>query len=314
MNNFSANSKKDFEKIAEIIVEEEFDVVALQEILSAGKGVKRLLEQCVDYELYNWDIRCEAPQESKDPAKITDMISHDSRGECYAYLWNKKRFKLVEYSKLGDTRVFEPRIINSLSTDVNVDCSFFARTPYYIRLQPVHGGFFELRLVNIHIYYGGKDAASIDERRVEFDVLTQDIYPQICKKRYGQFRPAYTVALGDYNLNILTPNVQTKDKNCYLTNVYTYSDGIKTAQILTVQDQLTTLKIPNENDIGSAQLSNPNLYANNFDHFTYSPELSQFKTVQFETIDAVNKYCDGDFAYYRTNISDHLPIAMTVEI
>ncbi len=37
MRNWSYSSRKDFQKIAEIIVSEEFDVIALQEILSEGK-------------------------------------------------------------------------------------------------------------------------------------------------------------------------------------------------------------------------------------------------------------------------------------
>lgn len=313
MKNFGRNSQKDFEKIAEIIIEERLDIVALQEILSEGKGIKRMqeeLEQCVKYNLCNWDFRCASPRESMDLDKISDMIVNDSRGECYAYLWNKKRFKLVEYSKLGNNRIFEPRIINSLANDVNVNCTFFARTPYYIRLQPLDGGFFELRLVDIHIYYGNESLSSVIKRKVEFDTLVQDIYPEISQKRYGQNRVAYTIALGDYNLNIFSPYVQTQAKNAYLSEVYTYSDGKETVQVLTVQDQLTTLKVPkkeNDSDTGVG-------YANNYDHFTYSPELSQFRSVSYEAIDAVNKYCDGDFSYYREKISDHLPIVMSVEI
>ena len=152
MKNFGMNSQKDFEKIAEIIVREDLDVVALQEILSEGKGVQRLLEQCVKYDLYNWDFCCASPYESDDPEKREDMIQQDRRGECYAYLWKKSRFQLLEFSKMGKTRVFEPRIINSLSNDVSVDCSFFARTPYYIRLQPLYGGFFESYSIKKNVY------------------------------------------------------------------------------------------------------------------------------------------------------------------
>lgn len=308
MNNWSLISKKDFEKIAEIIIEEKLDVVALQEILSEGKGILRMqkeLEQCVKYNLHNWDFRWDYPRESVD----SDKMSKDRRGEGYAYLWNKKRFKLLEYSKMGKIRIFNPRIINSLSNDVNVDCSFFARTPYYIRLQPLYGGFFELRLVNVHIYYGKDNSIStINKRKNEFDTIVQSIYPEISQKRYGQNRVAYTIAMGDYNLNIFSPLVQTK--NAYLSEVFTYSDGEKTAQILTVQDQLTTLK----NSDTEKDSDNETRYGNNYDHFTYSPELSQFNSVSYETIDAVNKYCSGDFSYYRKNISDHLPIVMNVDI
>lgn len=93
MKNFGANSQKDFEKIAEIIVGEQLDIVALQEILSEGKGVQRFLEESVKYDLYDWDFCCASPRESSDIEKIRDMVVNDTRGECYAYLWNKKQFK-----------------------------------------------------------------------------------------------------------------------------------------------------------------------------------------------------------------------------
>ena len=311
MQRFGANAKKDFEKIAQIIVEENLDVVALQEIWSEGKGVQRLLEQAVKYELYNWDMKCSQPSESADKEKVSDMIVNQYRGESYAFLWNKQKFKLLEYSEMGRHRVFEPRIINSMGNDVSVDCSFFARTPYYIRLQPIYGGFFELRMINIHIYFGDASLDSVYKRKVEYNVLVKDIYPEICSKRYGQNRVAYTVAMGDYNLNIFSPLISAQDKNAYLSEVYTFYSDQETKQVLTIQDQLTTLR-----DMERYKECPDGLgyYANNFDHFTYSPEMSPFKSVTCERIEAVSKYCDGDYAYYRKNISDHLPIVMTVEI
>ena len=312
MKNFGANSTKDFEKIAEIIVGEQLDVVALQEILSEGKGVERLLEAGVEHELYNWDFCCATPRESSDIEKLRDMAVNDTRGECYAFLWNTKRFKKIEFSKLGEKRIFESRILNSLSTDVNVDCSLFARTPYYIRLQPRFGGFFELRLINIHIYWGDSTLSSIDKRKIEFDVLTREIYPEISAARYGQNRTPYTIAMGDYNLNIFRPFIQTQAKNSNLTEVQSYWDGQRQVQILTIQDQLTTLRDVDRLASSDFDVNNP--LANNYDHFTYSPELSDFTDVKYKTVDAVNKYCEGDYSYYRKYISDHLPIVMTVTI
>lgn len=309
LKNLGANSRKDFGKIAQIIFEEQMDIVAFQEVLSEGKGVKRLLEQFVKYELYDWDFCWASPRESQDPEKIHDMVVSDSRGEGYAYLWNKKRFKLVEMTKLGQKRIFEPRIVNSLSNDVHVDCSIFARAPYYIRLQPVYGGFFELRFINIHIYYGDNRLSSIAKRMVEYGILTQDIYPSLSTRRYGNFRTAYTVAMGDYNLNIFTPGITTASK-CYLTPVYSYFDGQKTVNILTAQEGLSTLR----SALSSEQREDHGGYANNYDHFTYSLELSNFNKVAFRVVDAVNKYCGGDFEYYNNNISDHLPIVMTIDI
>ena len=302
MEKFGAYAKKDFEKIAEIIIQENLDVVALQEIFSEGKGVKRLIEQCVMYGLRDWDVCL-----STTPNRITNMREIDSRGEIYAFLWNKKRFKLAEFSENGEKRVFEPRIINSLQTDVNVNCSFFARTPYYIRLFPAFGGFWELRLINVHIYYGDNRLSEVQKRIVEYDTLVQDIYPSITQHRYGNFRPAYTIAMGDYNLNIFRPQTLTQAKN-YLTEVYNFYDGRESYRVITLQDQLTTLKAATQPGYDTPG------YANNYDHFTYSPELSPLSGVSCNAIDAIEKYCDGDFNYYRTNISDHLPIVMEVEI
>ncbi len=295
MKNWTANvnsdARKDFEKIARIIVEEELDVVGLQEILSEGKGVKDF----VNRELYGWDVCWDIPTESRNPDKMQE--TKDRRGEGYAYLWNKRKFKLLEDTKFG-----EPRIVSR--SDVRcIDDSTFVRAPYYIRLQPLYGGFFELRFLNIHILSKGPNNNDkvIEKRIKEFEALIQCVY-SVSQRRYGQNRVAYTVAMGDYNLNIFNPNVQTKDKKCVLTEIYSYQEGRRNIHIHTVQEQLTTLKQMEDG------------FANNFDHFTYSPELSGFVKVSFEAIDAVNKYCDGDFSYYDKHISDHLPIVMTIEI
>ncbi len=301
MERFGANAKKDLAKIAEIIYEEDLDVVAMQEIFSEGKGVKKLLEHFAQHELYDWDICCPDPAETKD---------FESRGETYAYLWNKKRFKLVELSKLDNKKVFEPRIIKR--SDTGIDCSCFVRPPYYIRLQPRYGGFFELRLLNIHIFYGNTSLSSIEQRQFEFKILTEDIYPSISTRAYGQNRKPYTIAMGDYNLNIFTPGTQTNAKNCYLKPIHSYYDGTRNIHILTVQDQLTTLKAIDESDCSKSICENG--YANNYDHFTYSPEISNFSKVSVSTIYAIEKYCNGDFSYYRNNISNHLPIVMTINI
>lgn len=303
LKNFGAYPRRDFEKIADIIRKEELDVVAFQEILSEGKGLENLLRYYVEHEFYNWDFCWASPRESSDIAKIGELIVNDSRGEGYAYIWNKQLFKLAEFSELGRRKSFEPRIINSMSNDVYADCSFYARTPYYIRLQPCYGGFFEFRLINLHIYFGSNTLSDVQKRQLEYETLVKDIYPAISQRRYGDFRPAYTIAMGDYNLNIFRPHIPNQSSN-YLQEVYNFKDF----QVITVQDQLTTLKTVQQSSKAESG------YANNYDHFTYSPELLHSIPISCHAIDAVSKYCDGDFEYYRTNISDHLPIIMEIEI
>ena len=120
--------------------------------------------------------------------------------------------------------------------------------------------------------------------------------------------------MGDYNLNIFTPNVQTEAKNCYLSTMYSYTDGCKKVSVLTVQDQLTTLKSSEDNGVLDNALEQNLRLANNYDHFTYSPESFPSVRVRFRTIDAIEKYCRGNRNYYKQNISDHLPIMMTLDI
>lgn len=297
MKNWGKNPSRDFEKISDIIVEEDLDIVAFQEIWSEGAGVKRLLQEDVKHQLYNWDLHWAVPRETRDLTKIAETISRRSEG--YAYIWNARKFKLTETTTLqGAIRKYEPRIVQR-------HASSFVRAPYYIRLQPLYGGFFDLRLLNIHIYHGGSSTwSNIEKRKQEYATLVKEIYPEVSQRRYGDFRPAYTIAMGDYNLNIIRPNITDlpDDKGAFL-NVDEEIISIPQYGIVqTFQDQKTTLK------------SKENGYANNFDHFTYSPDHSSFSDVSFQVIDAVEKYCDGDFSYYLKNISDHLPIVMEIEL
>lgn len=297
--------RRDFEKIAQIIREESLDVVAFQEILSEGKDLRRLLEQYINMPYHPWDFCWASPRESSDPAKC----GKDMRGEGYAYIWDKRKLKKsAAQSILADeTEMFEPRILNSLSNDVNADCSIFARTPYYLRLEPRYGGFFELRFLNIHIYYGS--ASDVQKRQAEYDLLMREIYPRISQRRYGNFRPAFTIAMGDYNLNIFCPG----RRDC-LADVYQQTNF----QIKTIQHQLSTLRKPSDTQSNTRKLtlfsSKEKHLANNYDHFTYSAELSPFANVSCQTIDAVSKYCGGDYSYYYNHISDHLPVLMEIEI
>lgn len=332
MKNWGKNPLRDFERIADIIVGEKLDVVAFQEILSEGAGVKKLLELGVKYQLYNWDFCWDLPHETTDITKIADIKRGDRRGEGYAFIWNKNKFKLAEYQKLGESKNFEPRIINAQSRDVQMNGFSFARAPYYIRLYPCYGGFFDLRLINIHIYFGSSLLSDIQKRKQEYEILTQMVYPQISERRYGDFRPAYTIAMGDYNLNIIPehlskiyaldlsqmPKISSgyeivhgfDDKNAVVNNETLVWDYGK---VITCQDKLTTLKKPKD-DFSSGNNALITGYANSYDHFTYSPEQSCFSEVSFQAINAVEKYCGGDFVYYLNNISDHLPIVMEFEL
>lgn len=144
-------------------------------------------------------------------------------------------------------------------------------------------------------------------------MLVQKIYPQINQEPYGNFRSAYTIAMGDYNLSIFRPYIQNRSK-AFLSEVYNYSEGRESYQVITMQEQLTTLCKPDKTGDQEQEPSPASNYANNYDHFTYSPETSPFTGVSCHAIDVVSKYCGGDFEYYQKNISDHIPVVIEIEI
>ena len=73
---------------------------------------------------------------------------------------------------------------------------------------------------------------------MEFNILTRVIYHNISDRRYGNNLPAYTIILGDYNLNLNRPWT----KGPYLQENVEIDDAGIRKHIITVQDQLTTLK------------------------------------------------------------------------
>ena len=306
VQNWSLGSSKDFEVIANIIKRENLDVVAFQEILSEGAGLRRLLEQCVKYQLNNWEMCWGYPNEPSDYEKQQEMIKKDRRREGYAYIWNASKFKLAETSVLGKKRIFTPRIVNAEDGKdaPNLSRSFFARTPYYIRLHPCNGTFFELRLINIHIFHGNNNSlANIAKRKEEFEKLVCEVLPAIDQRRFGNFRDTYTIAMGDYNLNILRPEYPSQDKNAFLHEIMVASE-YGNARIITVQDKLTSLKDPDNTEVVGTE--SKDIGKNNYDHFSY--RANAFANISWNVIEAVDKYCDGDLSVYRKTISDHLPI------
>lgn len=77
---------------------------------------------------------------------------------------------------------------------------------------------------------------------MEYEALANSIYAEIFKCRYGDFIAAYTIAMGDCNLNIITPDVQAQIKNAYLDCEFVQQVGQKTVRKLTIQENLTALK------------------------------------------------------------------------
>lgn len=292
---------RDLAKIAEIIRKEDFDVVALQEVLSEGKALsweQDRLKRSILYELgaSDWDFAWAHAESEKDP-----------RSEGYAFLWKKKRFRLpVAKLQDGTKRTFYPRICR-LKRDL------MTRKPYYARFVARGGPYFEIRLLCVHTHFTDRD-----QRRQELDNLLKEVYPQVEDRVYYKGRPSYTVILGDYNAELRRPfnrsGFYVTDKNENIEEDITTANRWDGKRIKTVQDAKTTLKRKFNNKGWEADDSiyESRGYANNYDHFSY--DVDRFSGIQIDVkrIDAVRKYCDDNFETYFKTVSDHVPIVMTM--
>ena len=117
-------NERDLKKIAEIIRKEQFDVVALQEILSEGKAFisESYAKKSIMMELGNgWDFEWADAESSLQ----------DNRNEGYAFVWNTRRLRMASTRLLDNTeRVFKPRICSMNKEEIK-------RKPYYARFTPV---------------------------------------------------------------------------------------------------------------------------------------------------------------------------------
>ena len=304
------DNPRDLRKIAEIIRKEDFDVVALQEVLSKGKVLsweENARKRALLYELgaSEWDFAWADAESENDP-----------RSEGYAFLWKKRRLRLpVAKLEDGTIRTFKPRICR-LRKDL------MTRMPYYARFTPagLGGPYFEIRLLCVHTHFTDKV-----QRRRELDNLIKEVYPQVEDRVYhgsktteqweGEGRmPSYTIILGDYNAELQRP---------FNTSGF-YVEDIEIAKrwgnkkIKTVQYEKTTLKRQFDDDITDEEVgeyqNRARGYANNYDHFSYDVDRFFGIRIYVKKIDAVRKYCNDDFETYFKTVSDHVPIVMTMEL
>ncbi len=189
-----------------------------------------------------------------------------------AYVWNADRLKVIK-----------PPFIRT-DYHVNEKHVRLKREPYYARFTPdgLGGPAIEIRLINLHLEPTMK---SISE--LEYLTVSEEILPKFSK--YIEidddfYMPAYTISLGDYNLTVHKCN-SISEQN----------------EVHAVQYLPTTVS------------SKFDRYTDNdLDHFSYISSDFEGFGIEVERIDAVQKYCDGDFSKYRDCVSDHVPIKITL--
>lgn len=285
--------KRNFEKIAQIIVNENFDVIALQEI-NASLPLEYLTRILNSHKTpireYDFRFGTDMPRQpgSKDP-------------ERYGFIWNSKRLRLIKPRRGINPGYYE-----------NAGALGLIRPPYYARFTArgmLGGSNFELRIVNTHIRYGSNE----EERTREFNVLVKQILPRICDHQEisedGEIMPAYTFLMGDYNLEL-----NKSERSIYkIETVTTTNYTGKNRAYRTVQEKATTLKLPND------QINIEDCYKENYDHFTYEVNLDTKLVLVPQRVEPLSKYyfSEGQPANilkaYRTEVSDHVPIKMSVD-
>lgn len=304
----------DIKLIAKIIRSERFDILALQEVL-AEEVLRDYLMPALNEGGAHWDYRWAKPSKSD---------SYESEG--YAFIWNTQTMELsfsntVEHSSGYSTIVkhkVEPHIYDQYKIDPARGEFQLSRNPYYGRFKPVNG-FCEFRLINTHIrsgkddeehYWGLTKLNDGGQRRNEAYILNRVIYHNISNKRYGNNMPAYTFLLGDYNLNMKSSGCGSPYYPDYMGIIKVYDNGTEQS-IRVVQELPTSLKKPQQKD-----RDKPDAYgfANNFDHFSYDDDRFKGIGLRNSRIDTVHKYCNDDFRKHLDFVSDHVPIAMRIDL
>ena len=203
---FTGTGKHDIGLLADIILSERFDIVALQEV-SRPEALDQLKRRLPDY----WEGYHGRPGNSR-------------AGDFgLGFLWNTRRVR--ECSKDS-----QPIIFSEYKSNIRM-----RRNPFYGRFTPdglPGGAFFEIRLVDVHLHWGSENnPIDIYQRTEEFKLITNEIHDYINTHRYGDNMPAYTIILGDYNLYCFwcrqneKPNQTVITKQEELTTLSTTKDN-----------------------------------------------------------------------------------------
>ena len=292
-------------QMADIIRHEQMDIVGLCEVLDADALMTLVASLGRDWDFVWLQAR---------PKRGFVDVDHDPNGEGYGFVWNRTRLSRISTVLLdGKEETYQPQIYGQYQVDKGRGQKELVRDPVLGRFTPqgLGGGNFELRLLLCHIRYNGidedKDRFFWPLRQNEFEVLTRTLLPKVEDATYGSNMPAYTMVLGDYNMNLM----RAWTKKPYLEEPrdgYVFEDKV----IVTVQDALTVLKKPkkgtDEKTVG---------YLHGFDHFSYNKNrlASMHPKVRRCDIMGDGYYAAyyGDFDRYRREISDHVPIVISLQ-
>ena len=339
VRNLSASKgfKRDLKKIAKFINYYQLDIVCLQEVLSEGKILKGFNVNGANGQAaaYNkslmghltgkWDCQWAMPHTSRELEKAmvssdTDEDDADVRGEGYAILWRTD--KGIELAKKDGVERRPDIYANGYDSTIAGSMLRLIRDPLEARFK-IKGKKVELRVLSTHVIYAKSkslkdviDYGAIEMRRKEFYILAGQIYQKVNKD--GKSPKAivpYTILLGDYNLNIGSslPDTLVFDKDGHVLNndVTEIDENDGTPFVIrNYQNEKTTIKRD------TAEM------ANSYDHFTYDDRMADLVVPDScRAVDLIHKYSSASdkteeelFATYFKDVSDHIPIIITLNL
>lgn len=320
VHDLSAYKPRDLDRIARIIKDNGFAIVALQEILSEGKiltgaKVSDLHGQAKAYDMSlksrlgtHWASVWRDP-ESK--AKMSTGRGLDKRGEGYAFLWDTR---IVELPKKADNTSISPYIEHNYKIR-GQNADRLIRDPCVGRFKIIERPV-EIRLINTHIIYGNQN--EIGKRKNEFSILAGEIYRRVNSSHRDTASVVYTVVLGDYNLNLQgsgignpsenLPSVMVFDQKGCVIPVSTGVSSDSDHSIYTLQKSPTTLK------------KEAPYYVSNYDHFSMDDHTKAQVGGAYavdavrQTADAIDAEGDELFGRYIDTVSDHIPIVIELNV
>ncbi|VGO15818.1 hypothetical protein PDESU_04405 [Pontiella desulfatans] len=327
-----------------IMEEEKFDILALQEVFKkdsveylvkelnkkmgntySGVHSKDFLDfkpKCMrgdkEYEEYAfiWNSRriyLIPPQTEMDVVqnKKTQELPQKYYREIYQKLnspWEGFLQKLAELideaiRKITKKDVANEALIKTLKTWVSLK-----RPPLICGFRPTANLWWELRIINTHIRFGGRNEKTktrvpkkiaIKLRIEEYKFLTGSIHTLVNTLRFGDYRSVRTLIAGDYNLTEEDLAGVTPDSD------REYMKNCENHRVETVQNMKSTLKKITYFDERPRPTSDDEFYSENYDHFSFNQNwASSLKNPgRIECFSGLEK-----FKEYHEECSDHVPI------
>ena len=262
-----SDSERDFFSfIHDFVADEHIDILAFQEVLKESE-LQRICTKALS-PFQNWKCHYER------------SATGASGDYGFAFLWNANRISECSKSQT-------PRVFNEYESEIRL-----SRNPLYGRFSPKLSYnseiFQEFRLFEIHLRFSDETLPNLtkipgmQKRKQECKIVTGEIYQKIDTHRYGNFKPAFTFSMGDYNLGV--DDCMSNSGN---------------PAVRTYQEKETTLSYSYDG------------YASSYDHFSIDDKYNYFP-YSVRRVDAVKDYFRGDYKRYCELISDHVPVVIEI--